>query len=1027
MPPKRRGNDTYQDPDPANTPNTPNTPRRNATAGPSRSRSTTTRKRAAPAPAEEELVPDVFKEMVREDVRRERKNKIKEEEKSSTKRRKLEEEAAVEDETEELQEVSSEKTSPQSASKTSAPIPTTEDNDGGEGEDEDSDEDIDWENVDLSAKPLNIVDIFQAQAQAPVKEPEPAKPAALNLVLHDTAAAKKEGPKRRQITAVDRKIRLEVHKLNLICLISHVRLRNRWCNDAEVQENLRPILPQKVVDKLHDNVKDKQFRRSVFFMEGLNEACEAFRKQFKITHRGLTTPQWLEPEEIKNFKAPIGSEIISKEAFVKASKTMKGSRDLGAQVFCALLRAHGITTRLVSSLQVLSFSFTTKKVVAPLMSQKRITVSVDAPEAEADTKAPTGTPTRRGNLRRPGRPPPPKAPKPTPLSKKTVEIVESLRPIYWVEAWNIPAQKWICVDPLVTNSVGKPKMFEPAMSDHLNTMSYVLAFEETGHTVDVTRRYAKWLLAKTRRLRIGSTKGGERWWKILLRRFERKFELDRDQIEEAEFAKENLHEEMPNNIEDFKDHPIFALKRHLKRGEVIYPERSSGTVSSGKGKVEKVYRREDVKVVKTREQWYKLGRTVAEDQMPRKFTKTKTMARKEDDPGRIQEEEEEDDERPHQPMFEYNQTELYVPPPVEDGMVPKNRFGNIDLYVPSMVPKGGVHIPLQHAAKAAQLIGVDYTAAVTGFEFRNRAATAKVQGVVVAEEYGDAIRAVVEAFEWEAEKEEIRKKASASLKLWKRFLFRLQIRQTLGVGTDEMPQIALMEKRIKNKKAEGKKQKKQKKQKKMESEDGFDDEDEDENEGGFIVDNEEEEDIGDRGFLVDGEDEGDGLEEEVIVKRTSRRRDKGKQKKGEDLEDDEMLMADNGPFVTGGGLVVDIVGEEPGGGFMVEDTETDDGVVIPNEDAGGGFVVEEEEVGGGFVVEDGGESTEPIQNEAKKQTEIEPEANTDGEIDVGGDGDGGGFVAHDDEQGGGFLPDAESTADVEAEDSEGYDFDYEED
>lgn len=27
------------------------------------------------------------------------------------------------------------------------------------------------------------------------------------------------------------------------------------------------------------------------------------------------------------------------------------------------------------------------------------------------------------------------------------------------------------------------------------------------------------------------------------------------------------------------------------------------------------------------------------------------------------------------------------------GKVPKNRFGNIDLYVPSMLPKGAAHIP----------------------------------------------------------------------------------------------------------------------------------------------------------------------------------------------------------------------------------------------------------------------------------------------------------------------------------------------
>ena len=30
------------------------------------------------------------------------------------------------------------------------------------------------------------------------------------------------------------------------------------------------------------------------------------------------------------------------------------------------------------------------------------------------------------------------------------------------------------------------------------------------------------------------------------------------------------------------------------------------------------------------------------------------------------------------------------------GKVPKNDFGNIDLYVPSMLPEGGVHIPCEY-------------------------------------------------------------------------------------------------------------------------------------------------------------------------------------------------------------------------------------------------------------------------------------------------------------------------------------------
>ena len=38
------------------------------------------------------------------------------------------------------------------------------------------------------------------------------------------------------------------------------------------------------------------------------------------------------------------------------------------------------------------------------------------------------------------------------------------------------------------------------------------------------------------------------------------------------------------------------------------------------------------------------------------------------------------------------QTQLYQAPPIVNGRVPRNAFGNLDVYVPSMVPKGGVHI-----------------------------------------------------------------------------------------------------------------------------------------------------------------------------------------------------------------------------------------------------------------------------------------------------------------------------------------------
>lgn len=39
--------------------------------------------------------------------------------------------------------------------------------------------------------------------------------------------------------------------------------------------------------------------------------------------------------------------------------------------------------------------------------------------------------------------------------------------------------------------------------------------------------------------------------------------------------------------------------------------------------------------------------------------------------------------------------EEYVPPPAVDGVVPRNAYGNVELFRPSMLPKGTVHLQIQ--------------------------------------------------------------------------------------------------------------------------------------------------------------------------------------------------------------------------------------------------------------------------------------------------------------------------------------------
>ena len=349
---------------------------------------------------------------------------------------------------------------------------------------------------------------------------------------------------------------------------------------------------------------------------------------------------------------------MDKSDFRDTAGRLRASRDIGAQLFCALLRAAGVETRLVCSLQSLPLTATTKGatpqkpkprpmlVVADPESTTATSGDESAVDAGSDTsvRVPLSTNTsgsaaqiRSRLASRLGRPPPVIEHEPisVPLPKskshdsntsiaalrleepRQKRIRESPYPVYWVEAFNAAYQKWVPVDPVVTKTVGKSSKLEPPASDMENSMVYVIAFEDDGSAKDVTRRYAKAYNAKTRRARVESTKGGERWWRRVTGIYKRAFELDYDQVEDAELAAKEAAEEMPRNVQDFKDHPYYALERHLRRNEVVFPRREVGKVVTGKsasssgGKaLEPIYRRRDVHIVKSADSWYRLGREI---------------------------------------------------------------------------------------------------------------------------------------------------------------------------------------------------------------------------------------------------------------------------------------------------------------------------------------------------------------------------------------------------------------------------------
>jgi xeroderma pigmentosum group C-complementing protein len=128
-------------------------------------------------------------------------------------------------------------------------------------------------------------------------------------------------------------------------------------------------------------------------------------------------------------------------------------------------------------------------------------------------------------------------------------------------------------------------------------------------------------------------------------------------------------------------------------------------------------------------------------------------------------------------LFGEWQTAPYVPLPVVDGKVPKNEFGTVDLFKPSMLPGGGVHVPLQGVAGTAKRLGIDFGLAVVGFDFQSGGAHPRMDGVVVAAESEDLLRDAWETEQQVAREKKGRKREAAVYKRWQSLLTKLMIRE----------------------------------------------------------------------------------------------------------------------------------------------------------------------------------------------------------------------------------------------------------
>uniref|UniRef100_A0A182VXS5 Rad4 beta-hairpin domain-containing protein n=1 Tax=Anopheles minimus TaxID=112268 RepID=A0A182VXS5_9DIPT len=342
------------------------------------------------------------------------------------------------------------------------------------------------------------------------------------------------------------------------------------------------------------------------------------------------------------------------------------------------------------------------------------------------------------------------------LRKSTGEQDNQRKTDLWIEFYNEKLKRWVTFD-LATEQID---CLDLIMRNATSPISYVFAWDNVGHMKDVSARYVKKWNTACRMLRAEQA-----WLDNVLLPFAYE-KSESDLLEEKELNKLDVDKPLPQTIGEFKNHPLYALRRHLLKFEALYPAEPS-TLGFIRG--EAIYPRECVHTLQTREKWYKQARVVRAFETAYKVVKgwkydrpTNTWLK--DQPIDI---------------FGFWQTDEYDPPTAENGVVPRNEYGNVELFTDKMLPKGTVHLKLLGLNKVCKRLHIDCAPALVGFDMAKMRTVPVYNGFVVCKEY--AMQAVDEWYK-EMEMEELREREKIEKRVygnWKRLIKGLLVRRKL--------------------------------------------------------------------------------------------------------------------------------------------------------------------------------------------------------------------------------------------------------
>lgn len=341
-------------------------------------------------------------------------------------------------------------------------------------------------------------------------------------------------------------------------------------------------------------------------------------------------------------------------------------------------------------------------------------------------------------------------------------IVEKLD--YWVEVYLADEKKWCCVD------LCNVKLDEPNVLTELSRpFNYLVSYDIDRYCVKAAEKnyQENWYTPAFRRGRCE-----DKWWDSVMAALGPAKVNDKDKADEEKTEQVLTKLELPSSDNGFRNHPMYVLERHLLKFQAIYPPE---VAPLGYFKEQLVYPRDCVQIVRSRETWLREARTVKMNESAYKIVKAR--------PKRDRYTGELIRDLPLELFGEW-QTVEYDPPEAKDGKVPRNAYGNVDMYKECMLPKRCAWLKLPGLPRIANKLGIDCAAAVVGFDNHSSGGYGVhpvTDGFIVCEEFADTLREAWQEEQENSKKREQEKRQKRIWDNWKRLLKAAIIRERLRV------------------------------------------------------------------------------------------------------------------------------------------------------------------------------------------------------------------------------------------------------